>query len=69
MLDMTNQEKLNYFKNNINLGKSRLDKLLDEVESERTCIKFYQEELDKVSRILLEEQVRAEVKEKLKGGK
>ena len=71
MLEMTNQEKVEYYKNNIRLGKSRLDQLLDSVESERHNIKFYQDELDKVNRILLKEQVRAEVlaESKLKGRK
>lgn len=74
MFEMSNQENKDnaeYFKNSIRLGKSRLEKLLDEVESERRSIKFYQEELDKVNRILLEEQCRAEVLSELelKGGK
>ena len=68
---MTNQESIEYLKCNIRCGKSRLEQLLDKVESERRCIKIYQEELDKVNRVLLEEQCRAEVmtEMKLKGGK
>lgn len=56
-----NKDNAEYFKNCIRLGKSRVEQLLDEVESERRNVKFYQEELDKVNRILLEEQIRAEV--------
>ena len=72
MFKLSNQENKDhaeYFKNSIRLGKSRVEKLLDEVESERHNIKFYQEELDKVNLILLEEQCRAEVldESKLKG--
>ena len=71
ILEMTNQENVNYYNNSIRLGKSRLEQLLDQVESERHFIKFYQEELDRVNRIILEEQVRAEVlaESKLKGVK
>ena len=61
-----NKDNAEYFKNNIMLGKSRLEKLLDEVESERHNIKFYQEALDKVNRILLEAQIREEVEREYK---
>lgn len=60
-MELSNEGNAEYFKRAISLGKSKLDALLDEVESERRNIKFYQDELDKVNRILLEEQIRAEV--------
>ena len=69
MVEMTNQENKDnaaYFENSIRLGKSRLEELLDEVESERRNIKFYQEELDKVNKVLLEEEIRAEVMRDMK---
>jgi hypothetical protein len=64
MSNQENKDNAEYFKNSIRLGKSRVEKLLDEVESERRSIKFYQEELDKVNRILLEEQIREEITNK-----
>lgn len=42
------KENTEYLKNAIRLGKSRLEKLLDAVESERHNIKFYMELLDTV---------------------
>lgn len=61
MSSQENKDNVEFFKNSIRLGKSRVEKLLDEVETERRNIKFYQEKLDNVGRILLEEEIRAEV--------
>lgn len=61
MTNQENKDNAKYLKRSISLGKARLEELLDAVESERHNIKFYQGELDKINRMLLEEEIRAEV--------